>query len=308
MKTISIINQKGGVGKTTTAANLGAALAGMDQKVCLIDLDPQGHLSLYFGFEPDDSTLTAYDVLCEETGFFEGTTNLRENLWLLPSTIDLAAAESELANRESREQILRTKMNADREKFDFVIIDCPPALGMLTLNALAASDDIIIPLQPHFLAMQGLAKLLDTMSLMLEHVNPRLSVMGILLCMYEAQMKLTKDVVAEVSDFLQASAGSDCPWANARIFDTVIRRNVRLAECPSYGQTIFEYDKRSNGALDYSKLAYEFLDIYFPPTENPVPVLQPIDQSSPTYQSESDSEPVDAFSEAFEELTDDAQA
>ena len=275
MKTIAIINQKGGVGKTTTAANLGAALAGMGQRVCLIDLDPQGHLSLYFGFDPDDETLTSYDVLCDSVGFAECTTQLRDNLWLIPSTIDLAAAESELAPRENREQILANKMQADADQFDFVIIDCPPALGMLTLNSLAASDDIIIPLQPHFLAMQGLAKLLETIQLMQEHVNSKLRVMGILLCMFEAQMKLTKDVVSEVENFLLESHNQDTPWSQARIFNTVIRRNIRLAECPSYGQTIFEYDKRSNGALDYSKLAYEFLDIYYPPSPNPVPVPAP---------------------------------
>ncbi|MCD4823322.1 MAG: AAA family ATPase [Phycisphaerae bacterium] len=294
MKTVAVINQKGGVGKTTSVANLGAAIAMRGPDVCLMDIDPQAHLSLHYGLEPDETTATIFDVLAEESTLPNATKMLTPNLWLLPSTTDLAAAESTLAGHTQRNHLLQKSLTAQSLPHDFILIDCPPSLGLLTLNALVAADDVLIPLQPHFLALQGLAKLLETIQLVQQRVNPRLRVLGVLLCMYESVTKLGKDVVQEVRDFFEAARGTNTPYADARIFQTVIRRNIRLAECPSYGKTIFEYDARSNGATDYNALAGEFLACYgktepvpvspeaaLPPdTIAPVPVPPPMPYSS----------------------------
>jgi chromosome partitioning protein len=257
--TIAVINQKGGVGKTTTVANVGAALATAGRDVALIDMDPQAHLTLHFGSEPTEQTATVYDVLTGESGFRAATQMLTPNLWLLPTTTDLAAAESTLAGQPDRNTRLRSAIQAGTLPHDILILDCPPSLGVLTLNALAAADEVIIPLQPHFLAMQGLAKLLETITLVQRRLNPSLRVLGVVLCMYETVTRLGRDVVEEVRGFLSSARGSDTPYADARVFETVVRRNIRLAECPSYGQTIFEYDSRSHGAADYAGLARELL-------------------------------------------------
>jgi len=291
VRTIAVINQKGGVGKTTTVANLGSAVASRGKDVCLIDLDPQGHLSLHYGVEPSTQAVTIYDVLCGDGKFSDAAEMLTPNLWLVSSSIDLAAADSELADKIAREQFLRNAIKSEPRPHDFILIDCPPSLGLLTINALAAADDVIIPLQPHFLAMQGLAKLLETIQLVQKHINPGLRVLGILLCMYESVMKLTRDVVPEVRNFLQSARQTDTPWSQARIFQSVVRRNIRLAECPSFGKTIFEYDPRSNGAADYTALTEEFLSYYrqeapphdTPPEEivQPIPVAPPIPYPQP---------------------------
>ena len=268
MRTIAVINQKGGVGKTTTVANLGAAVASRGKDLCLVDLDPQGHLSLHYGIEPDENTPTAYDVLREECTVPTATQMLTPNLWLIPSTIDLAAAESELANEPGREKKLRDSFLAQSLPHDFVLIDCPPSLGLLTLNALALADDVIIPLQPHFLALQGLGKLLETIDLVHNHINPKIRVAGVVLCMFESVTRLAAEVVADLREFFAASRDTGKPWSEARIFRTVIRRNIKLAECPSYGKTIFEYEPKSHGAKDYQHLAEEFIR-FFIELENP---------------------------------------
>jgi len=260
VKVLAVINQKGGVGKTTTVANLGSALADRGVRVCLIDLDPQAHLTLHYGIEPGEA-LSMYDVLTGNKPLLEAAVNGKEkNVAVVPSVIDLAAAEIELVGTVGREQILRDSLRDTPLLFDLVMIDCPPSLGLLTLNALAAADEVIIPLQPHFLALQGLGKLLETVSLVQRRINPPLRVGGVVLCMYESNTRLSGEVVADVTQFLEAGRGSNAPWANARVFESVIRRNIKLAECPSYGKTIFSYEPGSRGAEDYAALADEFIE------------------------------------------------
>ncbi|MCK5114323.1 MAG: ParA family protein [Phycisphaerae bacterium] len=262
MQTIVIINQKGGVGKTTTTANLSAGLARRGKDVCMLDLDPQSHLTLHYGVTPTSTTATIFDVLSGESDIDSTLQMLTGNLSIVPATTDLASAESELASVPGRNHLLRTALDKMKTRSDFVLIDCPPSLGLLTLNSLVSADEVIIPLQPHFLALQGLGKLLKTIELVQQRLNPSLKVSGVLLCMYESVTRLGRDVVADVKQFFEAARGSTKPWADAKIFETVIRRNIKLAECPSFGKTIFEYEPRSHGAQDYSDLADEFLARY----------------------------------------------
>jgi chromosome partitioning protein len=261
VRTIAVINQKGGVGKTTTVANLGAAVADRGRSVCLLDLDPQAHLTLHFGVEPDGTDLSMYDVLSGESKLAPTLLAVRPSVWLGPSSIDLAGAEIEMVNTVGREQVLRDALaDADLPQ-ELVFIDCPPSLGLLTLNALAGADEVIIPLQPHFLALQGLGKLLETVSLVQRRINPQLTVSGVILCMYETTTRLAGEVRDDLRAFLDTARGGETPWANAHVFQTFIRRNVKLAECPSHGRTIFDYDRSSHGAEDYAALADEFLSL-----------------------------------------------
>ena len=257
MRKIAIINQKGGVGKTTTAVNLAAALAATSQRVAVIDLDPQAHATLHLGIEPGREGGSVYDVMTGDARLADVRRQVQENLWLVGSHIDLAAAEVELAGVVGRELILRDKLEEDGESFDFLFIDCPPSLGILTLNALAAVDEVFIPLQPHFLALHGLSKLLETIDLVARRLNPRLRLSGVVLCMFDGTTRLAGEVSRDVEQFFaQCRAGQSC-WSDAQPFETRIRRNVRLAEAPSFGQSIFEYAPTSNGADDYRQLAAE---------------------------------------------------
>jgi len=260
VKVIAVINQKGGVGKTTTVANLGSALAARGVRVCLIDLDPQAHLTLHYGIEPG-SGASMYDVLTNGKPLLDAAVSGQENnVTVVPSVVDLAAAEVELVTTVGREQILRDQLRVpDPLPFDLVLIDCPPSLGLLTLNALAAADEVLIPLQAQFLVLQGLGKLLETVSLVQRRINPPLRVGGVVLCMYESNTRLSGEVVADVTGFLEAHRGSNVPWSGAKLFASVIRRNIKLAECPSHGQTIFRYEPGSRGAEDYAALADEFI-------------------------------------------------
>ena len=260
VKTCAVANQKGGVGKTTTVANLGAALADAGRSVCVMDLDPQSHLTLHLGVEPGDADLSMYDVLVGQADLAGACRQVGQRLWLAPAVIDLAAAESELAGTVGREQILADQLAGAHLPFDLVLIDCPPSLGLLTLNALSAADELFIPLQPHFLALQGLGRLLQTVSLVQRRINPRLRVGGVMLCMYESTTRLAGEVVRDLREFFEAGRSGRSPWSGARIFDACIRRNIKLAECPSYGKTIFEYEPASHGADDYRQLAREFLE------------------------------------------------
>jgi chromosome partitioning protein len=269
VQTLAIINQKGGVGKTTTVANLGAAIAARGNRLCLIDMDPQAHLTLHVGLEPGESDPGLYDVLTGSSRLNEAIVELTENLSVVPSVIDLAAAETELVSVVGREQILRDRLGECNSAFDYVMIDCPPSLGLLTLNALAAADYVFIPLQAHFLALQGLGMLLETISLVQQRINPSLKVGGVILCMHEKHTRLAGEVVADLEEFLQAARGTNVPWSDANIFSTAIRRNIKLAECPSYGKTIFDYDPHSHGAMDYDGLAEEFLAFFSPKTTAP---------------------------------------
>ena len=251
-------NQKGGVGKTTTVANLGAALAARGVNVCLIDLDPQAHLTTHFGIAPGDLAASVYDVLVSDAPLTRAAILVEPRLTVVPSIIDLAAAEVELASAVGREQILRDRIVGEHLPYDMILIDCAPSLGLLTLNALAAVDEVLIPLQPHFLALQGFGKLLETVALVQRRINPRLKVSGVVLCMHESATRLAGEVTADVEGFLTAARGKGLPWSDARIFRTRIRRNIKLAECPSFGTTIIHYDPASHGAVDYTALAEEF--------------------------------------------------
>src|SRR5436190_21081061 len=259
MRRIAIINQKGGVGKTTTAVNLAAALAAAGQRVCVIDLDPQAHATTHLGVEPDGKSPSMYDVLVNSRPIAEVRRRVADNLWVAGSDINLAAAEVKLAGVVGREVILRDMLLQDEGRFDFVFMDCGPSLGVLTLNALSAANEVFIPLQPHFLALHGMGKLFETTALVAKRINPALKVTGIVLCMYESSTKLAQEVVDDLQAYLDKSRGTTAPWAKARIFRTRIRRNIKLAECPSHGQSIFAYAPLCNGAVDYAALAQEVL-------------------------------------------------
>src|SRR6266542_3152015 len=259
MRRIAIINQKGGVGKTTTAVNLAAALAEAGQRVCVLDLDPQAHATTHLGIEPDGSAGSMYDVLVRNRPLAEVRRKVGDRLWVASSDINLAAAEVELAGVVGREVILRDLLLQDEGAFDFVFMDCAPSLGVLTLNALSAANEVFIPLQPHFLALHGMGKLLETTALVAKRINPALKVTGIVLSLYEATTKLAQEVVQDLEAYLARSHGGNAPWAKARIFGTRIRRNIKLAECPSFGQSIFAYAPKSHGAEDYAALAREVL-------------------------------------------------
>jgi len=261
MRSIAIMNQKGGVGKTTTAVNVSAALAETGQRVCLIDLDPQAHASLHFGVEPRPDTLTIYDVLIGKTKLAEVRRQISENLWLVGSSLDLAAAEVELAGVVGRELILRDKLREAPQELDYLIVDCPPSLGVLTLNALATVEEVFIPLQPHFLALHGLSKLLETIDLVVRRLNDKLRISGVILCMYDVNTRLAAEVSQDVDEFFRNVRNQQTPWASAQTFQTRIRRNIRLAEAPSFGQSIFQYAPTSAGAEDYKQLAQEILAV-----------------------------------------------
>ncbi|MCP4607890.1 MAG: AAA family ATPase [Planctomycetes bacterium] len=255
MRTIAVLNQKGGVGKTTTAVNIAAALAAAGSKVVVIDLDPQAHMTIHLGLEPQAIEAGSYKVLVQSAGFEEQLMLVRPNLWILPANIDLVGAESELVSVVGREIILREALAASGDKFDYCLIDCAPSLGLLTLNALAAAREVLIPLQPHFLALQGFGKLLQTIELVNKRINPDLKVKGILLCMFDTRASLPNEVRADIQQFLENARGTDSAWSQARIIPTFIRRNIKLAEAPSYGKTIFEYEPDCNGARDYRNVA-----------------------------------------------------
>jgi chromosome partitioning protein len=257
MRRIAVINQKGGVGKTTTAVNLAAALARSGERVCVLDLDPQAHATTHFGVEPDGDRPSVYDVLVRGRALADVRRDVGENLALVESDINLAAAEVELAGVVGREVILREALAQDAERFDYLLMDCAPSLGVLTINALAAADEVFIPLQPHFFALHGLSKLLETTALVGRRINPALRVSGVVVCLYDGATKLAQEVVRDLKAFLDASRSANVPWAAAKVFEAKVRRNVKLAECPSFGKTIFEYAPRSSGAEDYAALARE---------------------------------------------------
>jgi chromosome partitioning protein len=263
MEIFVIANQKGGVGKTTTTLNLGAGIAKKGKKVLLIDLDPQANLSSGLGFTKQfdkqswDTKGKApyksiYDVLVNSTpihSVFVSTST--PNLYLVPSHLSLAGAEIEMVNMLTRETLLRKALTAIENEFDLVIIDCPPSLGLLTVNALGAANNLLIPIQCEYFALEGLGQLINTMKL-IKGINPSLKLGGVILTMYDSRTKLSSSVVDDVKHFFEESA-----------FETVVPRNVRLSEAPSHGKTIFQYDCKSTGARAYSNLAKEFLKRFF---------------------------------------------
>ena len=263
-RTIALMNQKGGVGKTTTTVNLAAAVARAGRRVLVVDLDPQAHATLHLGVDPaeaSDQNVSAYDLLTDPATGGDAGIAVGENLTLIPSETNLAGAETELAGAEGAQTRLRDALLAATRDAEFVFIDCPPSLGLLTVAGLCAAREVIIPMQAHFLALQGVGKLLETITALRgtsdrPGFNPRLRVSGVVLCMHDKQASHTQEVVRDLEDFFEQSRqSSDLPWRYARVYNPTIRRNIKLAECPSFGQTIFDYAPQAPGAQDYAALA-----------------------------------------------------
>ena len=249
-KIISVANQKGGVGKTTTTINLGTILAKRGKKVLLIDADPQGNATSGLGVEKKVE-LSTYDILTGETTMDEAIKDTKmKNLKICPSNINLAGAEVELVSMMSREQRLKEKLEEVKNRFDYVLIDCPPSLGLITLNSFTASDSVLIPVQCEYYALEGLGQLINTINLVKKHLNKNIQIEGALLTMYDVRTNLSNQVVKEVKKYF-----------DNKVYKTVIPRNVRVSEAPSYGMPITEYDSRSKGAKSYIKFAREFLKI-----------------------------------------------
>ncbi len=249
-KIISIVNQKGGVGKTTTTSNLATALAAIGKKMLIIDLDPQGNASTGFGISHKLRKKTIYDVLVSDVEISAAVYKTEiPNLDIVTSSVDLAAAEIELINEENREYILKSKIANIYNNYDYIMIDCPPSLGLLTINALAASSSLIIPLQCEFFALEGLSHLLNTCSLIQKNLNNELVIEGIVLTMYDKRNRLTEQVEEDVRNCLEGL-----------VYNTVIPRNVRISEAPSHGKPAIIYDLKCSGSLAYIHLAKEVLE------------------------------------------------
>ncbi len=248
-KIISIVNQKGGVGKTTTAVNLASSVAQMGKKVLLVDMDSQANATSSFGISQKKAKYTIYDILINDVDIKDAVvTSPYDNIDVVPSHIDLAGAEIEMVVADNREFLLKTALNSIRHLYDFIFIDCPPSLGLLTLNGLAASNSILIPIQPEYFALEGVSKLINTVRQVKKRINPSLFLEGVLLTMYDGRLNLTLQVADEVKKYF-----------GNKVYKNVIPRNVRLCEAPSHGMPVSAYDRYSKGALTYRELAKEFL-------------------------------------------------
>ena len=248
-KVIAIANQKGGVGKTTTAVNLSACLGKKGKKTLLIDIDPQGNTTSGLGVDHRNVELSVYDALINDVDIEDTLVKTEfDNLWVCPANINLAGAELELVAKPEREYILKKAIAKVKDKFDFIFIDCPPSLGLITLNSFAATDSVLVPIQCEYYALEGLSQLTNTIKMVKKALNPALMLEGVLLTMFDARTNLSIQVVDEVKKFFPE-----------KVFKTVIPRNVRLSEAPSFGQPIIEYDKHSRGAECYNQLADEVI-------------------------------------------------
>lgn len=249
-KIVSYSNQKGGVGKTTTCVNMAAFLASFGKKVLLVDIDPQGNATTGLGFSKSSLKKSVYNVLIDDEKAEDNILKTElEGLDILPSNIDLAGAEVELVYKKSREKVLKKALSELREKYDFVMIDCPPSLGLLTINALAASDSVIIPIQSEYYALEGLSQLMNSISLVKQQLNPALDVDGVVLTMYDSRSLISKQITEEIRKFF-----------TKRVFEIVVPRNIRLVEATSYGKPIMLHDPKCTGARAYKALTQEYLD------------------------------------------------
>ena len=249
-RTIAIANQKGGVGKTTTAINLSACLAEKGKKVLAVDMDPQGNMTSGLGVDKDSVENTIYNLIIGEAKMEEVLIkDVLENLDIIPTNIDLSGAEIELLDVEEKEYIVRNEINKIKDNYDFIIIDCPPSLSMLTINAMTTADSVLVPIQCEYYALEGLSQLIHTVKLVRDILNPKLTIEGVVFTMYDARTNLSLQVVENVKDNLEQT-----------IYKTIIPRNIRLAEAPSYGIPINKYDPKSAGAESYLRLADEVID------------------------------------------------
>lgn len=249
-RTIAIANQKGGVGKTTTAINLSACLAEKGKKVLAVDMDPQGNMTSGLGVDKDSVENTIYNLIIGESKIEEVLIkDVLENLDIIPTNIDLSGAEIELLDVEEKEYIVRNEIDKIKDNYDFIIIDCPPSLSMLTINAMTTADSVLVPIQCEYYALEGLSQLIHTVELVRDRLNPKLTIEGVVFTMYDARTNLSLQVVENVKDNLEQT-----------IYKTIIPRNIRLAEAPSYGIPINKYDPKSAGAESYLRLADEVID------------------------------------------------
>lgn len=248
-KTIAVVNQKGGVGKTTSAVNLAAAVASKGYKVLLIDIDPQGNATSGLGVNKRETKVSSYDVIINAVPMENAMIKTEfKNLWLLPSSMSLAGAELELVDMSHREAKIKNSLALIKGEFDFIFLDCPPSLGLITLNGLCAADTVLVPIQCEYYALEGLSQLISTIRQIKRLYNPRIDIEGVLLTMFDGRLNLTHQVVDELKRFFPK-----------KVYSTVIPRNVKLSEAPSFGLPVMYYDKKSKGAEAYDSLAIEFL-------------------------------------------------
>lgn len=244
-KIIAISNHKGGVGKTTTTVNLGAGLAKLGKKILLVDLDPQANLTQCYGITKPESTM--YEALKGEDDL--KVVNINENLDIAASSLDLAGAEMELSSEAGREYLLEEILEPFKNQYDYTLIDCPPSLGLLTFNAFASADEVIIPIQAHFLAIKGLTKIIEVINKVKRRINKKLEIKGVVITLYDKRKVLHRDIEETIKTYFQE-----------KVYKTKIRQNIALAEAPTTGEDIFRYSPKSNGAKDYEKLCFEFID------------------------------------------------